>query len=217
MPTRHLRPLDRLLDAADNALRTLAADPHSTRPPPAPNLPADKPEPELSAAEKQHSARLMRVNHTGEVCAQALYQGQALTAKLPQVRADMEQAAAEEADHLAWCAARLAQLDSRTSYLNPLFYGLSFGLGAVAGLLGDRLSLGFIAATEEQVCQHLRTHQQQLPAADKRSRAIVAQMLEDEEKHGQSALAAGGLEFPPLAKRAMTAASRAMTQTVAHI
>ncbi len=211
MDARRLGHLDRLLDSAEAALRTLAAKPRANRAAPLlhePNL-----QDELSAEEKKVSASLMRVNHTGEVCAQALYQGQALTARLSDVRSEMEQAAVEEIDHLAWCAERLDQLDDHPSYLNPLFYALSFGIGATAGLIGDRVSLGFVAATEERVCRHLRDHQKRLPEKDARSRAIVEQMLEDEERHGQAALDAAGIEFPEPAKRFMTLVSKVMTET----
>jgi ubiquinone biosynthesis monooxygenase Coq7 len=155
----------------------------------------------------------MRVNHTGEVCAQALYQGQALTAKLPKVREKMEQAAAEEVDHLVWCEERLRQLGSHTSHLNPVWYGLSFAMGAAAGIAGDRWSLGFVAATEERVCEHLSDHLEQLPEEDEKSRRILEQMLEDERRHGDLALEAGGKVFPEPVKRAMTAVSRLMTST----
>src|SRR5690606_348426 len=134
---------------------------------------------ELSEEERRHAAALMRVNHSGEVCAEALYQGQALTARLPRVRDEMEAAANEEEDHLAWCEARLRVLGSHTSRLNPLWYAMSFGIGAGAGLVSDRLSLGFVAATEELVCDHLRSHLASLPKGDSRSSAVVAQMLED--------------------------------------
>jgi ubiquinone biosynthesis monooxygenase Coq7 len=166
----------------------------------------------LSDDERKHAAGLMRVNHSGEVCAQALYQGQALTAKLPKVRLEMEQAAAEEVDHLAWCQERLDSLDSQPSLLNPLWYGLSFGVGAVAGLVGDKVSLGFVAATEEQVCKHLESHLQSLPAQDEKSRAVVGKMLEDEAKHAHAALDAGGVNFPAPVKGAMTLMSKLMTE-----
>src|SRR5690606_15537174 len=136
----------------------------------------------------RHIAGLMRINHTGEVCAQALYQGQALTAKLPRVRAAMDRAASEEIDHLAWCEQRLRELGDRTSLLNPLFYGASFALGAAAGAISDRISLGFVAATEEQVCQHLEEHLHALPAQEQKSRAVLEQMLVDEKHHGTQAL-----------------------------
>ena len=155
----------------------------------------------------------MRVNHTGEVCAQALYQGQALTAKLPAVRDEMQQAALEEVDHLVWCEERLRELDSRASYLNPAWYGMSFALGAIAGAIGDKVSLGFVAATEEQVCSHLRDHLKQLPDEDRKSSLILQQMLEDEQRHGANALEAGGIDFPRPIKKAMSALSQLMTRT----
>lgn len=213
MNTRNLSHMDRILDSLENGLRTLSAKPSSGRISPA----APMPELELDESAKKLSASLMRVNHTGEVCAQALYQGQALTAKLPDVRKEMEQAAAEEVDHLAWCAERLEQLDSHTSYLNPAFYVMSFGLGATAGLISDKVSLGFVAATEDRVCEHLRDHQERLPENDKKSRAVVDQMLIDEEKHGHSALEAGGMLFPTPIKKAMTLMSKVMTSTTSRI
>jgi ubiquinone biosynthesis monooxygenase Coq7 len=145
----------------------------------------------------------MRINHTGEVCAQALYQGQSLTAKLPEVRDSMTEAASEEIDHLGWCEERLNELESRPSLLNPLWYGMSFGLGAVAGLAGDKWSLGFVAETEKQVCTHLQDHLQKLPEQDERSQAILTQMLEDEGKHAVNAEAAGAAELPLPIKSAM--------------
>jgi ubiquinone biosynthesis monooxygenase Coq7 len=159
----------------------------------------------------------MRVNHTGEVCAQALYQGQALTAKLPTVREEMREAAAEEVDHLVWCEERLRQLNSRPSVLNPAWYGLSFAMGALAGAVGDAVSLGFVAATEERVCAHLKDHLRQLPEDDRRSRLILQQMLEDEERHGANALAAGGHDFPRPVKTAMTALSQVMTRSSYYV
>lgn len=205
---RQLTGLDRLLLQADRALRTLSpGSPCHERP--SPSKAAD--EAELSDVERRHAAGLMRVNHSGEVCAQALYQGQALTAKLPQVRAEMEHAADEEIDHLAWCEQRLRELDSRPSLLNPIWYGLSFGIGAAAGKISDKVSLGFVAATEEQVCRHLESHLQQLPAQDEKSRAVVEQMLVDEAKHQHAALDAGGARFPGPVKGLMTLVSKAMT------
>ncbi|HDZ57920.1 MAG TPA: 2-polyprenyl-3-methyl-6-methoxy-1,4-benzoquinone monooxygenase [Pseudomonas xinjiangensis] len=200
--------LDRLLVQADQSLRTLvpgAAQPN--RPSPAQHL-ANVP---MHDDERKHIAGLMRINHTGEVCAQALYQGQALTAKLPDVRASMEHAAAEEIDHLAWCEQRLGELNSHPSVFNPLFYGLSFGMGAVAGLISDKVSLGFVAATEHLVERHLDDHLMQLPQEDIKSRAILEQMREDEIEHGAQALDAGGLIFPAPIKAAMTLMSRVMT------
>src|SRR5690606_2119216 len=194
---------------ADRALRTLAnaGDLTAERASPAQPLP----ETELTATEKKHAAALMRVNHTGEVCAQALYQGQALTAKLPNVRKEMEKAAAEEVDHLVWCQQRIDELDSHTSLLNPLWYGLSFALGASAGLVSDSVRLGFVAATAQQVCRHLQQHLYQVPERGVKSRAGSEQMLDDEARHGDAALAAGGMEFPAPVKVAMTLASKVMT------
>lgn len=171
----------------------------------------------LDDAQRRHSAGLMRINHTGEVCAQALYQGQAATAKLASVRTAMERAADEEIDHLAWCEERLRSLASRPSLLNPLFYGMSFALGAGAGMLGDKVSLGFVAATEDQVGQHLRAHLEHLPAEDRASRAVLEQMLADETQHATTAIEAGGLRFPGWLKKTMTAASQAMTKTTYYI
>jgi ubiquinone biosynthesis monooxygenase Coq7 len=153
----------------------------------------------------------MRVNHTGEVCAQALYQGQALTAKTAGTRSEMQEAAQEEIDHLVWCEERLEELGTRPSILNPLFYGASFAMGAVAGLVGDGVSLGFVHATEERVASHLRSHLKTLPETDRKSQLILQTMLEDEERHGENALKAGGLELPQPVKRAMTQASKLMT------
>lgn len=205
---------DRLIAGADRILKTLV--PRTVR--------AQRPSPGAGQApaalddrERHHIAGLMRVNHTGEVCAQALYQGQALTARLDTVRASMDQAAAEEIDHLAWCEQRLAELDSRPSVLNPLFYALSFGIGAAAGAIGDRVSLGFVAATEDQVCKHLREHLEEVPADDLRTRAILEEMLEDEAAHATRAHTAGALEFPGPVKALMTRASRLMTRTTYRV
>lgn len=211
---RQLTGLDQLLVTADRALRTLTSD---SKPMLQPSPAQWVAETEMSAAERKQAIGLMRVNHTGEVCAQALYQGQALTAKLPQVRDEMERAADEEIDHLAWCEERVKQLGGHTSLLNPLWYGLSFGLGAAAGVLGDKVSLGFVAAIEDQVCEHLEEHLQTLPVQDQRSRAIVQQMLADEARHSHTAQQAGGLQFPAPIKKAMTLVSRAMTRTSKHI
>lgn len=205
-----LSPLDHLISQADRALRTLSPG-NATRQRPSPAQTA--PHTELTDAEKRHAAGLMRINHAGEVCAQALYQGQALTAKLPEVKQEMEKAASEETDHLVWCEERLAQLDSRASVFNPLWYGMSFGIGAAAGLVGDKVSLGFVAATEDQVCKHLEDHLQELPAADQKSRSIVEQMLSDEAQHAKVAIDAGGLRFPAPLKAAMSLVSRVMTKS----
>ena len=211
---RSYSPADRLLLQADAALRTLL--PFSGQP--FRSSPADgQPDTELGSDDARHVAGLMRINHTGEVCAQALYQGQALTAKLPEVRAAMEHAAEEEIDHLAWCEKRIRELGSRPSILNPLFYGLSFGVGALAGLVSDRVSLGFVAATEDQVCKHLDEHLQQLPAEDSKSRAILEQMRTDEEQHAASALDAGGLRFPAPVKFGMSLLSKVMTKSTYRV
>ncbi|MEM1402846.1 MAG: 2-polyprenyl-3-methyl-6-methoxy-1,4-benzoquinone monooxygenase [Pseudomonadota bacterium] len=207
--SRRLTAIDRLICEADTVLRTLSNRGNSAgRPSPA----EGHSDTTLDETRRRHVAGLMRVNHTGEVCAQALYQGQALTAKLPTVREEMQQAAEEEVDHLVWTEERLRQLDSRPSVLNPAWYGLSFALGALAGAVGDAVSLGFVAATEERVCAHLRDHLRQLPDEDRRSRLILQQMLEDEERHGENALAAGGQNFPAPVKNAMTALSQVMTR-----
>ncbi|WP_070886172.1 2-polyprenyl-3-methyl-6-methoxy-1,4-benzoquinone monooxygenase [Pseudomonas sp. D2-3] len=207
-------PADRLLLQADMALRTLL--PFSGQPSrPSPAIVEQ--ETELDAQQTRHIAGLMRINHTGEVCAQALYQGQALTARLPRVREAMERAADEEIDHLAWCEQRIRQLGSHPSVLNPLFYGLSFGVGAVAGLVSDRVSLGFVAATEDQVVKHLDEHLEQIPEQDAKSRAILAQMRSDELEHANTALDAGGVRFPAPVKLGMTLLSKVMTKTTYRI
>ncbi len=208
MRTRRLSMLDRLITEADSVMRTMTNRGHSAgRASPA----EGHRDTELAEPERKHVAGLMRVNHTGEVCAQALYQGQALTAKLPTVREEMQQAAAEEIDHLVWCEERLRELGSHTSYLNPAWYGMSFALGAVAGAIGDSVSLGFVAATEERVCNHLREHLKQLPEDDNKSRLILQQMLEDEERHGHNALEAGGTDFPRPVKDVMSNVAKLMT------
>lgn len=167
---------------------------------------------ELSAREKRRAAGLMRVNHAGEVAAQALYQGQAATARLPEVREAMEEAAREEEDHLAWCEERLSELGEKPSRLGPFWYAGSFAIGAAAGMVGDKWSLGFVAETEKQVCEHLDGHLQKLPERDQRSRAIVEQMKADEAHHGEAAKEAGGADLPRPIKDAMKLASRVMTR-----
>lgn len=212
--TRHYSLFDKLISNADQALRTLIPGAaHSYRENPA----EQRDEQALNEQEAKHAAALMRINHTGEVCAQALYQGQALTAKLPEVREAMEEAAAEEIDHLVWCEERIKELGGRTSLLNPLFYGLSFGVGAVAGKISDKVSLGFVAATEEQVCKHLTSHLTDLPVQDEKSKAILLQMLEDEAKHATTALDAGGYKFPLPVKLVMTGLSKVMTKSVYRV
>lgn len=206
--------IDTLILNFDQALRTLVpGSTHAQRENPAGHSEAA----ELSDQEKKHTAGLMRINHTGEVCAQALYQGQALTARLPDVRDNMSKAAQEEIDHLSWCEDRLIELDSRPSLLNPLCYGLSFGLGAAAGLAGDRWSLGFVAETEKQVCDHLKDHLQKLPEQDGKSQAILTQMLEDEGKHAVNAEAAGAAALPFPVKTAMSLMASVMKMTTYRI
>lgn len=204
---------DSVIGQFDRALRTLSGQHASRRPSPAGELRAAP----LESAEGSHAAGLMRVNHTGEICAQALYQGQALTARDPVVRRALLDAAAEETDHLAWCEGRLRELASRPSVLNPAFYAASFTMGAVTGLLGDKVSLGFVEATEDQVCQHLERHLEALPETDVRSREIVRHMHDDEARHGSEALARGGVAFPGPLKQAMTLLSRVMTATTYRI
>lgn len=214
MRHRQLTPLDHAFVSFDRALRTLTQD---TRPALRPSPAQHTQEQPLSTEQQRHACGLMRVNHTGEVCAQALYQGQALTAKLPRVRREMERAAEEEIDHLAWCEERVRQLGGHTSLLNPLWYGLSFGLGAAAGLAGDKVSLGFVSAIEDQVCEHLEEHLRTLPAEDNRSRDIVGQMLIDEAHHSHTAIKAGGMRFPLPVRKGMTLVSRLMTRTSYHL
>jgi ubiquinone biosynthesis monooxygenase Coq7 len=199
--------IDRLIIGFDRALRTLCGPAVSLRPVPGENLPNV----ELSATEKRHAAALMRVNHSGEVCAQALYQGQALTARDDSARETLERAAAEETEHLAWTAQRIDELGGRVSVLNPFFYAGSFAIGALSGLLGDKWNMGFLAETERQVEGHLDGHLDQLPAQDEKSRAIVAQMKEDEARHANMALAHGAAELPAPVRQAMRISSRLMT------
>jgi len=200
--------LDQLLGAADEALRTLSGAVTAARPTPANDhsVPA-------SRDDRRVSAGLMRVNHTGEICAQALYSGQALVARDAHVREALQSAAAEERDHLAWCRSRLGDLDSRPSLLDPLWYAGSFAWGVASGLAGDRWSLGFLAETEAQVERHLEGHLDRLPADDTASREIVAKMREDEARHGHTGRALGAADLPYPVKRAMLAASRIMTRT----
>jgi ubiquinone biosynthesis monooxygenase Coq7 len=209
MQKRRLSLLDKIISEADSVMKTVTSRGNRARRPSPSQGHSDS---ELSAAQRKHVAGLMRVNHTGEVCAQALYQGQALTAKLAHVRKDMQQAAQEEVDHLVWCEERLRELGSHTSVLNPAWYGLSFAVGAIAGAISDKVSLGFVAATEERVCSHLRDHLKQLPDEDRKSQLILQQMLEDERRHGEKALEAGGTDFPGPVKDAMTSVSKIMTR-----
>lgn len=211
MTTRYYTPVDALLINLDQAIRTLFGRPATTgrSRPAADSTPAA----ELQPAEQLLAARLMRVNHTGEVCAQALYQGQALTAQLDAVRDRMEQAAGEENDHLAWCEARLKELGSHPSVLNPLFYAGAFAIGALAGKVGDRWSLGFVAETEHQVVRHLDSHLSRLPTHDRPSRVILEQMKEDEARHATNAVMAGGAQLPLPVRLLMRGASKIMTKT----
>ncbi len=205
--------LDNLITAFDNSLRTVFAPARGARPSPA----AELPEQGLNETEKREAEALMRVNHVGEVCAQALYQGQALTARNPAAKAALEEAAREETDHLAWCEIRINELGGRKSLLNPLWYAGSFALGATAGLLGDKWNLGFLAETERQVETHLDEHLHQLPEQDAKSRAIVEQMKQDEIRHAQTAVHYGAAELPAPVKSAMRAASMLMKRIAHHI
>ena len=202
-----MNALDQLLVAADEALKTLSGAMSAARPSPCRGAAPE------TRSDKRHSAGLMRVNHTGEVCAQALYSGQALIARDAEVRRALHRAASEERDHLAWCRDRLQELESRPSLLDPLWYAGSFGLGLLSGLAGDRWSMGFLAETEDQVERHLGSHLETLPADDACSREIVTQMREDEARHGAMGRNLGARELPRPFKAAMRAASRVMTRT----
>ncbi len=204
------RPLDACIAAADRALRALGAPARASRP--VPGEP-DTAKIKLSADERRRSAGLMRVNHAGEIAAQALYHGQAFAAQNAATRDMLLRAAREEADHLAWCATRLTELESRPSLLDPLWYAGSFAIGALAGLMGDRISLGFVVETERQVEGHLDGHLGSLPPDDARSRAIVDAMRTDEIAHGANAKAAGGIDLPPPVRTLMRATARIMTGT----
>jgi ubiquinone biosynthesis monooxygenase Coq7 len=209
--TRSLKPIDRLLGEIGKAINVLGAPARAARPlPRTPGTSAG--ELVLDAADRRRSARLMRVNHAGEVAAQALYRGQALTARNAEAATAMSQAAAEEIDHLAWCEQRITELGGRVSVLNPLWYAGSFFIGSLAGALGDRTSLGFLSETERQVESHLQDHLDRLPAADARSRAIVTQMQHDEIAHGAKAETLGAAALPRWVKAAMRLTSRLMTR-----
>jgi ubiquinone biosynthesis monooxygenase Coq7 len=209
MNARSFRLLDRIIGEIDSAIKVLAAPSRSVREAPA----APGGELVLKESERLESSRLMRVNHAGEVAAQALYRGQALSARDPATSVAMRQSAAEEMDHLAWCEGRLKELNGRTSLLNPLWYAGSWAIGALAGALGDRISLGFIRETERQVESHLRGHLDRLPAADRRSRSILEQMTHDEIQHGEKATAGGATELPFPLRAAMRLTSRVMTRS----
>jgi len=211
---RNYTPFDQLIINADTALRTLFGEPMVThRDYPAGNI-SDT---DFSKQEKKNIAGLMRVNHSGEVSAQALYQGQALTSKNTDIREKLQQAALEENDHLDWTKNRLVELGSHTSMLNPLWYGGSFAIGAFAGAIGDKWNLGFLAETEHQVVEHLESHLNKLPGADLRSRAILEQMKIDELKHATTAIDHGAAELPPPVKKLMAAMSKVMTGTAYYI
>ena len=205
--------LDRIIIEFDKGLRTLFSDAHSVRPHPD----AEVLEAPLDEDEKKHSAALMRVNHSGEVCAQALYQGQALTAKDPVVQKKLHQAALEETEHLAWTAHRVHELGGHLSVLNPLWYTGSLLMGAFAGFLGDKWNLGFLSETEQQVGAHLQSHLEKLPAEDGKSRAIVEKMHEDEIGHSEMAMALGGAVLPMPAKMIMKVNGKIMTSVTYHI
>jgi ubiquinone biosynthesis monooxygenase Coq7 len=209
MTTRTYGILDRLIGEIDKAIKVLASPVHSSRA--SPDTAGG--ELELNESERRESSRLMRVNHSGEVAAQALYQGQALTARDGAVAVAMRRAASEEMDHLAWCEERLRELNGRTSLLNPLWYAGSLAIGALAGAVGDRASLGFVAETEKQVEVHLQGSMGRLPAADRRSRAILAQMTHDEVAHGAQAASLGADELPFALRSAMRLTSRVMTKS----
>jgi ubiquinone biosynthesis monooxygenase Coq7 len=208
-----MNSIDTLLISLDNALRTLSGAVHPSRPNPA-GVPEDE---TLSLADRRAAGALMRVNHVGEVCAQALYQAQAVTARTPELRAQMDRAAREETDHLAWTQQRLEELGDRVSLLNPLWYAGAFGIGLLAGRAGDHISLGFVVETEKQVEEHLAGHLERLPAEDTRSRAIVAAMKDDELRHADEAAAAGGLALPAPVRWLMRGAARVMTATAHRI
>lgn len=201
--------LDPLILQVDQALRTVFAKAPAARPMPGESIPEE----DLTETERRHAAALMRVNHVGEVCAQALYAGQALTARTGAVREALQQAAWEETEHLNWTERRIEELGGRKSLLNPLWYAGAWTIGAIAGRLGDPVSLGFVAETERQVEAHLERHLQELPAADRRSRAVVDQMKTDEATHAATARQHGAAELPAIAKGAMKLAARAMTTT----
>lgn len=210
MNARQLTPLDRLLASANNALRTVAAPAgRSARPNPAENI-LDT---DMATAQKRHAAGLMRINHAGEVAAQALYQGHATVARNKNIEEQMQRAADEEFDHLAWCEQRINELGEDVSRLSPFWYAGAFAIGAASGVLGDKWSLGFIAETERQVCAHLDSHLDSLPPEDAKSRAIVEQMRDEEEEHGENAIDAGAVELPAPIRRLMQMTAKVMTKT----
>ena len=209
-----MSPIDRLILEFDTALRSVVGGAHAHRPTPGSDFGGNS---GLDAVERKHAAGLMRVNHVGEVCAQALYQSQKLVARNPEIQEMLDHSGQEEMDHLAWCETRLQELGSHTSYLNPLWYAGSFAIGLAAGLAGDKWSLGFVAETEKQVENHLESHLEKLPKEDQRSRAIVDQMRIDEIAHGQAAKNAGGANLPEPIQKIMQAMSKIMTTTAYKI
>ena len=209
-----MSPIDRLIQEFDTALRSVVGGAHAHRPTPGSDFGGNS---GLDAVERKHAAGLMRVNHVGEVCAQALYQSQKLVARNPEIQEMLDHSGQEEMDHLAWCETRLQELGSHTSYLNPLWYAGSFVIGLAAGLAGDKWSLGFVAETEKQVENHLESHLEKLPKEDQRSRAIVDQMRIDEIAHGQAAKNAGGANLPEPIQKIMQAMSKVMTTTAYKI
>lgn len=210
MQNRQMTSIDRLLVGLDNALRTVAAPAGR---PARQNPAADISDADLSDAQKAHVVGLMRVNHAGEVAAQGLYQGHAVVARDTAIADQMQRAADEEFDHLAWCEQRLAELDAGPSRLSPVWYAGAFAIGAASGILGDRWSLGFIAETERQVCAHLTSHLDRLPDDDAKTRAIVEMMRDEEEQHGENAIDAGAAELSRPVKRLMQLTAKAMTKT----
>ena len=211
---RHYSFFDKLLIQSDTALKTIAGKPVTTlREYPAQGIN----ESEMDEVERKHTAGLMRVNHAGEVSAQALYQGQALTSRNPEIRKTLEESAIEENDHLVWTEQRLQELGEGTSLLKPIWYLGSLGIGAVAGAVGDKWNLGFLAETEKQVVKHLDEHLMQLPVSDKRSHAVLQQMKIDEAKHASTAIESGAKELPNVVKKAMTLMSKVMTKVAYHI
>ena len=214
LPTRASSALDDWLASADTALRTLSRSAHAARPMPRPEAPATEP---LNDQERQLSGALMRVNHVGEVCAQALYAAQALTARTPALREQMQAAGREETDHLAWTEQRLAELGDRPSLLNPLWYAGAFAIGLLAGRIGNATSLGFVVETERQVEAHLASHLQRLPPADLASRAVVQQMKDDEARHADQAQDAGASPVPAPVRWVMRGAAGVMTRTAHRI
>lgn len=210
MTTRHYTLFDKICLGIDQAVRALTDNTQTT----GQLYPAHEVESTpLSDEQRKHSAALMRINHAGEICAQALYHGQGIVSKSPVIQQKMQQAAMEEGDHLAWCRQRLYELDSHTSYLNPLWYAGSFCIGMAAGMIGDKWSLGFVVETERQVIRHLESHLHTLPANDERSYKILTQMEKDEAKHRDEALAAGARELPGIVKQGMALTSKIMVKT----